>query len=116
MFVTVDKILSTLSDSVGFFKVIKDFKIIQLSHLSFKPLILSREDIRHNILYLEENNEVLDEIVISNKNERRILLPSNNYKNLFKRSKGAMANHNTVYATFIPNLTSINGLIKKIII
>ncbi len=116
VYISANNILTSISGADGVFEIKKDFETLQLSQVAFKPLILSKGDITNHTIYLEENNEALDEVILSNKKERRILLPSNTYKNLFGHSKGAMANHNSVYATFIPNPTDKTGIIKKIII
>lgn len=116
VYISANDILTSISDADGHFELNKKIETLQLSHVTFKPIILSKEKITESTIYLEENNEELDEIILSTNKERRVLLPSNNYKNLFGQSKGAMANHNTVYATFIPNQTDKPGLIKKIII
>lgn len=114
-YITADNWLKTITDKKGFFKLSGDYQNIQISHLAFKAKIVKYKTmIINKITYLEADEKVLNEVIITNKKKIKTLLPSNDYK-FFKRDS-YMVNQNSVYTTFIPNEIENTCFINKIII
>ncbi|MCF1420899.1 hypothetical protein [Mangrovimonas futianensis] len=117
-YVTLDDKLKAVSDSEGYFTIGSDFKYLQISHLAYKPKIISKQDIRKDhIVFLDQNNIELNEVYITNEKKEKItLLPSNEIISLFESKKAYKVNENSIYATYIPNNINKNGLILKIVV
>ncbi len=116
-YVSINGFLETVTDKSGRFKIKNDFETIQISHLVFNPIVMTKFDLNEeNTIYLNEKIEGLDEILIKSNKTSKILLPSEELGIGLHRKKGFRLNQNSVYVTFIPNDIGEECLISKIIV
>lgn len=114
-YISVDNRLEAISDENGSFNIYGKYNNIQITHLSFRTKMFSHRVLIDNyVIYLEEDTNILDEVVITNKKRIKILLPSDDYR--FSRKKSYIVNKNSVYSTYIPNDMNKPSIINSIII
>jgi len=112
-YVSVDNWLNSVTDKQGCFKIYGEYKNIQISHVAYKAKIISYQE-NNNIIYLEEDNKVLDEVILTNKKKTKVLLPINKYR--YRKKHSYKVNQNSVYTTYITNTINSTCYINRIII
>jgi len=115
-YISADEKLLGVSDGLGTFDIRDSFTFIQISHLNYKPLITAFKDITTDTIYLERTTQNLNEVIISSKKRREIILPTSLRKNPLANRRSYQVNQNSVYATYIPNDMQEDPIIDAIVI
>jgi hypothetical protein len=119
-YISINGSNKTITDKNGIFKIKSNSKIdsLTISHISFISKTLKKNELSiSRIIYLTENNEQLDEVVISEKKLIvETILPKQTLFSKMGHFKGHRAIESSEYVTFIPNKENKSELIKNIVI
>lgn len=104
----LDEKLITTSDELGNFGIDmnSEFKTIMIKHLSFQSKEISKADCINMLeVYMEENENFLEEVVISTKKNPKhyMLLPEKSVKEYFMKSLDVVFPYEFKSAVYIPN-------------
>lgn len=119
--ILLDEKLVSFSDELGIFIIDmnSDFKTLVIKHLSYQTKEITKNDLTNMYeVYMEENENLLDEVVISAKKnpKHHVLLPDKAGKEYFMKGLDVLFPYNFKNAVYIPNeFKKGNHIIKNIV-
>lgn len=104
----LDERLVAYSDESGNFKIDlnQSFNIITIKHLSYQTKKITKNELKQfNTLYMREKENLLEDVVISNKKKlkKHVLLPEKRIKEFFMNGTDVRFPNNFIIAVYVPN-------------
>lgn len=118
-FVLIDEKVVAFSDSLGYFNINSiSNTALSISHVNYKKNTISHvESNSVQYVFLQPKNQELEEILISNKKKKsKKILPTQSIISKLGYYKGHKTAFNSIYATYLPNKSKKEAIIKTILI